>query len=101
MRKDGHASQASNRLLSKKPTVKGLKSMIAQLPETAQLPTIVPAFVHIVTLINRRTGHEVGLEITTLSDRFADVMREICHQKVTHKLLGYEVFEVLDCNQPF
>ena len=59
------------------------------------------AYVHYITLINRRTGDEQGFEVTTLSDRFADVMREICHQKVIRNLLGYEVYEVLDCNLPF
>ena len=61
-------------------------------------PTV---YVHIVTLIHRITGKEASLEIETLSDRFADVMREISHQKVINKLQGYEVFEVLDCNTPF
>lgn len=46
-------------------------------------------YLHIVTLIK------------TLSDRFADVVREVCHQKVMKGLLGYEIFEVLDCNNPF
>jgi len=60
-----------------------------------------PAIVHIVTLINRRTEDEKSLEVVTLSDRFADVMREIAHLKVMHKLQGYEVWEVLDCQTPF
>lgn len=58
-------------------------------------------FTHIVTLINRRTEDEKSLTIETLSDRFADVMREITYQKVMQDLLGYEVFEILDCNPPF
>jgi cobalamin-dependent methionine synthase I len=58
-------------------------------------------FTHIVTLLNRRTGDEKCLTVETLSDRFAEVMREICHLKVMHKLQGYEVFEILDLNNPF
>lgn len=64
------------------------------------LPT-PQVFTHIVTLIHRSTGREETLTVETLSDRFADVMREITHQKVMHKLQGYEVFEVIDCNNPF
>lgn len=71
---------------------------------SATLPSIALAslvFVHIVTLIHRQTGDEKALEVVTLSDRFVDVMREITHLKVVHKLQGYEVFEVLDRNSPF
>lgn len=75
--------------------------MLPTLEQTETLPVVTPAFVHIVTLIHRRTGHERALEVVTLSDRFVDVMREICHLKVMHKLQGYEVFEVLDCNIPY
>jgi len=66
------------------------------------LPTEpVQVFTHIVTLLNRRTEDERSLTVETLSDRFADVMREISHLKVVHNLLGYEVYEILDCNTPF
>ena len=58
-------------------------------------------FTHVVTLINYRTGDEKALKIETMSDRAADVFREIAHQRVMHKLLGYQVFEILDCNDPF
>lgn len=72
------------------------------LSNSTALPAIPScAFVHIVTLLNRRTGDEKLLEVVTLSDRFADVMREICHLKVMQKLQGYEVWEILDCNVPF
>lgn len=77
--------------------------MISATLELQTIPTI-PApqvFTHIVTLLNRRTGDERSLHIETLSDRFADVMREVCYLKVMHNLLGYEVYEVLDCNTPF
>lgn len=60
-----------------------------------------PIYLHIITLIHRATGKEECLHIETLSDRFVDVMREITHQKAIRKLFGYEVFEVLDCNDPF
>lgn len=58
-------------------------------------------YLHIVTLINRRTGQEAVINVETLSDRFADVVREVAHLKVMNDLLGYEIYEVLDCNNPF
>lgn len=58
-------------------------------------------YTHFITLIHRQSGHEIGFEVNTLSDRFTDVMREICVQKVSRGLLGYELFEMLDCNVPF
>jgi hypothetical protein len=61
-------------------------------------PTI---YIHIVTLINRRTEAEATLTIETTSDRYVEVSREIAHQKAIRKLFGYEVFEVLDQNSPF
>lgn len=77
--------------------------MISATLELQTIPTIPTplVFTHIVTLLNRRTGDERSLHVETLSDRFADVMREIAHLKVMHNLLGYEVFEVLDCDSPF
>lgn len=56
----------------------------------------VPVYQHLVTLINRRTEHEVSFTVETLSDRFCDVMREITHQRVERGLKGYEVFETID-----
>lgn len=58
-------------------------------------------YTHIITLINRRTRDEKCLTVETLSDRFADVMREITHQKVMQGLQGYEVYEVLPDYLPF
>jgi len=58
-------------------------------------------FTHLITLLNRKIGDEACLHIETTSDRFIDVLLEIAHQKAIHKLLGYEIFEVLDCNDPF
>ncbi|MBW4540694.1 MAG: hypothetical protein KME43_16320 [Myxacorys chilensis ATA2-1-KO14] len=58
-------------------------------------------YTHIITLINRRTSDEKCLTVETLSDRFVDVMREITHQKVTQRLQGYEVYEVLPDYLPF
>jgi hypothetical protein len=77
--------------------------MVAQAPvgfdiQTIETPQI---FVHLVTLINRRTGHEVCLNVETTSDRYAVVSREVAYQKAERKLFGYEVFEVLDLNDPF
>lgn len=76
------------------------------MPQTLELQTVPPIatpqiFIHLVTLINRRTGDEKALKIETMSDRAADVIREITHQKVMNRLLGYEIFEILDCNNPF
>lgn len=74
------------------------------MPQTLDRPTILSTpqiFTHIVTLINRVSGDEKALHVETLSDRFSDVMREVCHLKVMNKLQGYEVFEVIDCNIAF
>jgi hypothetical protein len=71
------------------------------LDNPATLPVVAPTYVHIVTLIHRQTGDEQALTVCTLSDRFAVVLREVTHLKAVHKLQGYEVFEVLDCNAPF
>lgn len=58
-------------------------------------------YCHYITLRNRQTGDEQGFHVTTLSDRFSDVIREVAFQKVDRGLLGYEIFEVLDFNLPF
>ena len=63
--------------------------------------TTPKVFTHIVTLLNPRTGDEKCLQIETLSDSFCDVYREICHQKVLHKLVGYQIFETLAVDLPF
>lgn len=75
--------------------------MISTLVNSETLPVVKPAYVHIVTLINRKTGDERSLEVVTLTDRFTDVLREISHLRVVRNLRGYEIFEVLDCNVPF
>lgn len=75
--------------------------MIAQVSKIETSIASQLVYTHFITLRNRLTGDEQGFEVNTLSDRFADVMREIAHQKVMRGLLGYEVFEVLDCNVPF
>jgi hypothetical protein len=69
--------------------------MLTQVETVARLdvqaiptPTV---FTHIVTLRNRISGDEQTLEIETLSERFVDVMREVCHQRVMRGLIGYEV----------
>ncbi|MBW4580671.1 MAG: hypothetical protein KME42_13990 [Tildeniella nuda ZEHNDER 1965/U140] len=66
------------------------------LPLSAPRPIATPPQVrHIVTLINRRTEDERTLTITTKTDRFTDVIREIAHQKVINGLMGYEIWETL------
>lgn len=62
---------------------------------------MLPTYLHLVTLINRLTEDEVCLEISTTTDSFTEVMREICHQRVMKGLKGYEVYEVLECQAPF
>jgi len=64
-------------------------------------PTAPKVFTHIVVLLNRKTGHEVELTIETFTDRFTDVLREITWQRAERKLQGYEIWETLDCNDPF
>ena len=58
-------------------------------------------YLHIVTLIHRATWQEVSFEVETTSIRFKDVLDAITWQKVERKLFGYEIYEVLDCNDPF
>lgn len=72
-------------------------------PQTATLPVIADPFVHLVTLIHRQTAEEQSFEIETATERFADVMREIAHQKFMRGLQGYEYFEALPlrCPLPF
>ena len=60
-----------------------------------------PIYLHIVTLINRRTGEERSLIVSTSSDRFAEVLREVFHLRLMHGLQGFEIYEVIDCNTPF
>jgi hypothetical protein len=83
--------------------MKGFEIMIAQIPTSGTVAAIpsLPVYTHIVTLIHRSSGKEATLTIETFSDRFADVMREVTHQKAEQKLFGFEVFEVLDLNDPF
>jgi hypothetical protein len=60
-----------------------------------------PIFTYIITLINRKTEDEQSFQIETLTDSFTSVLNEIHWQRVERGLLGYEIFEVLDCNLPF
>lgn len=68
--------------------------------DVRSIPTL-PVFVHIVTLINRRTGDEQAIEVVTTSDSFCEVLRETAHQKAMRKLFGYEIFEALPLSTPF
>jgi len=63
------------------------------------IPTL-PLYIHIITLINRQTSEEVSFEVETTSIRFKDVLDAIIWQKVERNLLGYEIFAVIDCNDP-
>lgn len=74
--------------------------------QTLTVPTLRPiatpkVFIHLITLINRQTEHEVGLTIETFSDRFSDVMREVSHQRAMLGLRGYDIHEIIDCQAPF
>lgn len=57
-------------------------------------------YLHIITLINRQTHQEVSFEVETTSLRFKDVLEAIIWQKLERNLLGYEIFAVIDCNDP-
>jgi hypothetical protein len=60
------------------------------------------AFMFIVTLLNRRTGDEQTFEITTLTDSFLSVLREIQWKRDELNLRGYDIFEVIAPNHnPF
>jgi hypothetical protein len=59
-----------------------------------------PLYLHIITLINRQTSEEVSFEVETTSIRFKDVLDAIIWQKVERNLFGYEIFAVIDCNDP-
>ena len=77
--------------------------MVAQVQTRFDIQTIPTpqVYLHIVTLINRRTHDEVCLHVETDSDRYAVVSRKVAQMKAEQRLQGYEVFEVLDCNDPF
>lgn len=55
------------------------------------------AFIHLVTLINRRTDEEACLTVTTASDRFSEVLAAIRVQRQRHGLAGFEIHEALPC----
>ena len=69
--------------------------------QTLDRPCAIKVYEYIVTFINRETEQEESLTIRTLSERYVDVSREIAHQKVMRGLVGYELYETLDCNAPF
>jgi hypothetical protein len=78
------------------------------MPQTLELTpldvasiTAPPVFTYIVTLLNRKTDDEQTLQVETLTDSFCSVLREIQWRRAEQGLLGYEIFEVLDCNLPF
>jgi hypothetical protein len=58
-------------------------------------------FTFIITLLNRKTGDEQSFKLETLTDSFCAVLSEVYWQRVERGLIGYEIFEVLDCNVPF
>ena len=65
------------------------------------LPQAPDTYTFIVTLLNRSTGDEQALEITSLTDSFLPVLREIQWARDMAGLNGYDIFEVLDLNTPF
>lgn len=77
--------------------------MLTQTLELQTVPAVptLPIFIHIVTLRHPATGDEQTLEVETTSDRFVDVYRAICWLRAEKKLLGYQIFETLDLNNPF
>ncbi|WP_088893175.1 hypothetical protein [Leptolyngbya ohadii] len=89
-----------------------IKQMIAQIQERrndiALLDELIdretvaaPEYRFRVTLINRRTEDEQSFEITTGSDSFTCVLREVQFQRSERKLGSYEIFDVVDYNEPF
>jgi hypothetical protein len=69
---------------------------------TVRLSAHAEAFTFIVTLLNRRTGDEQTFEITTLTDSFLSVLREIQWKRDELNLRGYDLFEVIALNHnPF
>lgn len=58
-------------------------------------------YTYIVTFRNRATEDEQTVEINTLSDSFLPVLREVQGKRAELGLIGYEIFEVLDLNDPF
>lgn len=66
-------------------------------------PVSIPAPVYRfnVTLRNHATEDEYRLYLDLLTDSFAVVFREICHQRAIKELFGYEIAEVIDLNDPF
>ncbi|MEX0272479.1 hypothetical protein AB3R30_26170 [Leptolyngbyaceae cyanobacterium UHCC 1019] len=74
--------------------------MLTAVAQTSTLPVLSDSFVHLVTLVNHQTADEQSFEVETTSDRLADVMREIAHQKFMRGLGGYEYFEALPTRYP-
>lgn len=70
---------------------------------TAIAPTLyAPAtYTYVVTFRNRATGDEQITEVTTLTDSFLPVLREVQGKRIEMGLIGYEIYEVLDLNDPF
>jgi hypothetical protein len=77
------------------------------MPQTLELQPLdvrsIPTpqvFTFIVTLLNRKTDDEQSFKLETLTDSFCAVLNEVHWQRVERGLIGYEIFEVLDCNVP-
>jgi hypothetical protein len=77
------------------------------MPQTLELQPLdvqsIPTpqvFTFIITLLNRKTGDEQSFKLETLTDSFCAVLSEVYWQRVERGLIGYEIFEVLDCNVP-
>jgi hypothetical protein len=54
----------------------------------------------IITWLNRKTGNEQSFKLEILTDSFCAVSSEVYWQRVERGLIGYEIFEVLDCSVP-
>jgi hypothetical protein len=74
---------------------------------TARTQTIAPivyapkTYTFIVTFRDRKSGDERSTEVTTLTDSFLPVLREVQGVRAELGLLGYDIYEVLDLNDPF
>ena len=76
--------------------------MIAAAPLDCTVePKTIPGCLHLVTLRHPRTGDEQLIEVTTLTNSFSEVWREVCFIRSHMKLNGYQIFEVLEATPAF
>lgn len=72
--------------------------MLTQIQTQATVQAL--PFCHLVTMINKRTGDEQILQVSTQTDRFSDVFNQISWMRAELGLKGYEIWEVIPSNNP-